>query len=60
MPHSGESAELRARAVHVRQLASGLSPEDRQRLLDFAEELEDRAVAAEAEGGIQPPERPQS
>jgi len=44
------AAELRARAAHVRQLAREVHQlDDRQRLWDFAQELEARAVAAAKE-----------
>jgi hypothetical protein len=49
---SATAGGLRARAFHIRLLARELiNAEDRGRLLDYAQELEDRATAADAEGG---------
>lgn len=45
-----KAEEYRAEAARARRLAAGLAVADAQRLLDYAEDLETRALAAEAEG----------
>ena len=46
-----QAAELRAMATRATRLASAVSPEDEQRILAYANELEEQAARLEAQLG---------
>ena len=50
-------AELRRRAQRVRSLARGLSPEDQERLLKFAAELDARAAEMARDSEVPDPDQ---
>jgi hypothetical protein len=53
-----KAAQLRTQAARALRLALGLSPDDQERLNQFAEELREQAAELERQAAAETPQRP--